>query len=70
MQNPRVKKSQKKSKNVLERKRKNGQANILHKKVQTFKIVASNFVRKHQLYMVMYSNGLGNREAWFHECHV
>ena len=41
-----LKKSLEKSQNVLEQKRKNGQAQILQKKTNTFTILASDFVRE------------------------
>ena len=41
-----MKKSLEKSQNVLEQKRKNDQAKILHKQNFTLTIIASNFVRE------------------------
>ena len=46
MKNKSVKKSLEKSKNVLEQKRKNGQAKKLHKKTSMFTIIAMNFVQE------------------------
>ena len=47
MKNESVKKSLEKSKNVLEEKRKNGQAKNLHnEKTNTFTIIAMNFVHE------------------------
>ena len=46
MKNQSVKKSLEKSKNDLEEKLKNGQAKNLHKKTNTFTIIATNFVRE------------------------
>ena len=45
MKNESVKRSLKKSKNVLEEKRKNAQAKTLHKKTNTFTTNAMNFVQ-------------------------
>ena len=46
MKNESVKKSLEKSKNVLEEKRKNGQAKNLHKKTNTFTTSAMNVVQE------------------------
>ena len=46
MKNGSVKKSLEKSKNVLEEKRKNSQAENLHKETNTVTIIATNFVRE------------------------
>ena len=45
MKNESLEKSLEKSKNVLEEKRKNGQAKNVHKKTNTFAIIATNFLQ-------------------------
>ena len=52
MKNESVKKSLEKSKNVLEKKERNAPAKNLHKKTNTFTIIAMKFVQE-QLYKIL-----------------